>query len=406
MMVGALPRVDAALKRFRSGTHRAVPPEETVRRVSGFKQAMGITRVANVTGLDVIGIPVVMVCRPNARSLSVSQGKGLSLAAAQASGIMESIELYHAERITLPLKLATHDELRFTHRMVDVDALSRPPEGCFRDDLRLLWIEAVDLLRGGSTWLPFECVHVDGVRPPHPGSGAFTCSSNGLASGNNVWEATIHALTEVIEREGLQRFAQLSEAEREARRIRLDTVDDEDARALLEQFDRAQIDVIVWETTERTGIASFKCGIATRPGARHARIGTFYGAGCHPSKSVALCRALTEAAQGRLTVISGARDDVSRAFYAMMANPDRSVRERSRLSRAEPTRSFSDVPTRESDDLEEELRWVLGRLDVAGFDSALVVDLTMPAFGIPVVRAIVPRAGGVDGMAPSPRNEA
>jgi ribosomal protein S12 methylthiotransferase accessory factor YcaO len=26
---------------------------------------MGITRVANVTGLDSVGIPVVMVCRPN-----------------------------------------------------------------------------------------------------------------------------------------------------------------------------------------------------------------------------------------------------------------------------------------------------------------------------------------------------
>lgn len=34
---------------------------------------MGITRVADVTGLDRIGIPVVMVCRPNARSLAVSE---------------------------------------------------------------------------------------------------------------------------------------------------------------------------------------------------------------------------------------------------------------------------------------------------------------------------------------------
>jgi len=52
---------------------------------------MGITRVANVTGLDHVGIPVVMACRPNARGLAVSQGKGLTLDAAKASAVMESI---------------------------------------------------------------------------------------------------------------------------------------------------------------------------------------------------------------------------------------------------------------------------------------------------------------------------
>ena len=53
---------------------------------------MGITRIANVTGLDRTGIPVVMVVRPNARSVAVSQGKGLTLAAAKASGVMEAAE--------------------------------------------------------------------------------------------------------------------------------------------------------------------------------------------------------------------------------------------------------------------------------------------------------------------------
>ena len=48
---------------------------------------MGITRLADVTGLDNIGIPVFQAIRPNARSLSVSQGKGVSLEAAQASAL-------------------------------------------------------------------------------------------------------------------------------------------------------------------------------------------------------------------------------------------------------------------------------------------------------------------------------
>jgi ribosomal protein S12 methylthiotransferase accessory factor len=87
-------------KLFRHGTHRLLAPEETVARAGRFMPVMGITRIANVTGLDRIGIPVVMVCRPNARSLAVAQGKGLDLALAKASGLMEAVEAYHAEHIT------------------------------------------------------------------------------------------------------------------------------------------------------------------------------------------------------------------------------------------------------------------------------------------------------------------
>ncbi len=88
---------------------------------------LGITRIANITGLDSIGIPVTMVCRPNARSLAVSQGKGLDLVAAKVSGLMESVETYHAETITLPLKIATYEELRYTHT-VKTTSISSPAD--------------------------------------------------------------------------------------------------------------------------------------------------------------------------------------------------------------------------------------------------------------------------------------
>ena len=71
-----------ALKGYTSGTHRTVTPAETLARLKPLLPRMGITRLANVTGLDTIGIPVVMSVRPNSRSRSVSQGKGLDLDAA------------------------------------------------------------------------------------------------------------------------------------------------------------------------------------------------------------------------------------------------------------------------------------------------------------------------------------
>ena len=65
---------------------------------------MGITRVAVLTGLDVIGIPVAAAVRPNSRSVAVHQGKGVTLDAAKASAVMEAVECFHAENIALPLR--------------------------------------------------------------------------------------------------------------------------------------------------------------------------------------------------------------------------------------------------------------------------------------------------------------
>ena len=67
----------SGMKAFKTGTHRAVSPDETLQRIKPLLARMGITRIANLTGLDRVGIPVVSVMRPNSRSLSVSQGKGM-----------------------------------------------------------------------------------------------------------------------------------------------------------------------------------------------------------------------------------------------------------------------------------------------------------------------------------------
>ena len=93
-------------KRFRRGTHRSLEPEETLERVRPLMGPLEITRLSNVTGLDLVGIPVAIACRPNARSNAVSQGKGLDLAAAKASALMEAIETACAERILALARLA------------------------------------------------------------------------------------------------------------------------------------------------------------------------------------------------------------------------------------------------------------------------------------------------------------
>ncbi len=378
------------LKTFRRGTHRTIDPQATVDRVLGLAPVFGITRVANVTGLDVIGLPVVMVCRPNSRSLAVSQGKGLDLAAAHASGLMEAIELWHAERIDRPVRLATHNQLRFSHRVANLGGLPRTSGGIFHDDLKALWIEGINLPTGEPVLLPYELVHMDTTRPMPPGSGCFAFSSNGLASGNHALEAIGHGLCEVIERDA-NTLAELSgEVAEDDSRVDLETIDDPLCREVLDLYTRAGVAVAVWDITSDLGVPAFRALVLDREADPFQIRGAGGGMGCHPSRGVALLRALTEAAQSRLTTIAGARDDMPLRKYEAWRDADALGRLRKSVVEAAPTRDFRAAPDFAAETFEEDLAALLGRLAAAGFPEVIAVDLTHPGLDLPVVRIVVP----------------
>lgn len=358
--------------------------------------AMGITRIANVTGLDYIGIPVVMVCRPNSRSVSVAQGKGISLAAAEASGLMESVESHHAERIVLPLKLATHKEMLPNHRVVDLERLPRISNSAFHPELPMLWIEGKDLVQGKAVWLPYELVHTNYTLPYPPGSGCFMASSNGLASGNHVLEATSHGITEVVERDSTALWHGRVHVSPQDGRLDLDSVDDPHCRDLLEKFRCAGIKVAVWDATTDIGIASFQCWIREDAPSTGALAQSTMGSGCHPARHVALSRALTEAAQDRLAIISGARDDLRDEDYIAPVDAEVERRRDAIFADATAPRRFQDVPTMELETLEEDVAWEVERLTSVGIEEVVIVDLTKHGqFDIPVVRVVIP---GLEGL--------
>ncbi|WP_437571621.1 YcaO-like family protein [Sorangium sp. So ce542] len=377
-------------KGYLAGTHRQVPPEETLRRVRRLMPVMGITRVANVTGLDNIGIPVVMVCRPNSRSLSVSQGKGLDLPTAQASGLMESVEAYHAERIDLPLKLASYEELRYTHRAVEIDDLPRIAGAQLHADLPILWVEGVDLLQREPVWVPFEVVHTNYTVAMHRTLVGFVASSNGLASGNGALEAISHGLCEAVERDATTLWRQRSPESRAATRIALDSVPEGSCRAALDMYERAEVAVGVWEITSDIGVPVFLCKICDRRDNPLRRLGVTEGMGCHPVREIALLRALTEAAQSRLTQIAGSRDDRTPSQYVRQRDPNITAAAREELERPGPRRRFAAGPTFHAGTFNADVAWELERLRAAGVKRAIAVELTRPELGIPVVRVVVP----------------
>lgn len=382
---------DAGAKEYRLGAHRTISPEATLARVCPFMGEMGITRLANVTGLDSLGVPVVMACRPNSRSISVFQGKGVELAAAKASALMEAVETYHAERITLPLKLASYDELRRSHALVDVARLPRSVNGSYRNDRPLLWIEGRNLADGELLWLPHELVHTDYTMAQPTGSGCFPANTNGLASGNHILEAIAHAMYEVIERDALTLWWLEPDAHKR-RPVRLESIDDPACRELLERLERADVQVRMWDVTSDVGIACFFCLLMGRD---VDDVEPEFGSGCHPAREVALLRALTEAAQARTTYIAGSRDDFAEEIYGDSARARRTQACRELVRQGGSAQLFHEVPTFESDTIGADIAWSLERLRAVGVDQVVVVDLTREPFRIPVVRVVIPGLEGV-----------
>jgi YcaO-like protein with predicted kinase domain len=382
--------VDTALpKGFWRGTHRAVAPSETLARFRPLASRMGITRLGNITGLDRIGIPVVVAVRPNSRSVSVSQGKGLDLSQAMTSALMEAIEGFHAEEVGEG-RHAAYRDLAPERRVVDPVTLcttGRP----FDVNATISWLEGFDLLGQEPCWVPAEIVHTDYTRPL---DGYFLAGSNGLASGNHLVEAISSAVCELIERDAVAVWSAGGIRARAQRALDIASIDDPDCRALLAKYDDGGIDVQLWNVTTDIGIAAFVCDIRDRAAHESGRLRHFHGAGCHPDRVIALTRALTEAAQSRLTYIAGIRDDLLPSEYEEPPTAEIVDALLDALRQETKPNSFRDIPTFVAADLGQDLRWELDRLCAARISRVVAVDLTRPDFGIPVVRVVIPGLEG------------
>jgi YcaO-like protein with predicted kinase domain len=389
MMFGA---EGPGLKLQRPGIDRTVSPEETIDRIRPLFPLFGITRLANLTGLDHVGVPVTAAVRPNGRAVAVSQGKGLTLAAAKASAAMEAIEMFHAERMSNPLRAATLREMLVQPNKLNLEELPRTRRTVDLDTA-MLWTAATDLLDGRDIWVPWEVVHTDHTIAMLGASGRFLCSSNGLASGNHPLEAISHGICEVIERDANALFQVSSSAWKASRRIDVSTVESGPCREVLDLFERADVATLVWDATTDVGVPSFICRLADRRERGFSPVIPISGSGCHPHSEIALLRALTEAAQGRVTRISGARDDLDDGLY----NPTetRAAIQRFRADASQRAmRSFAESPGADLDTLRADVEWELGKLDAAGLHQVVVVDLTREEIGVPVMRIIVPGLEG------------
>jgi ribosomal protein S12 methylthiotransferase accessory factor len=388
-----------------SGVERTVRPSVTIRRARRVMDAVGVTKVAEVTDLDRVGIPNFMTVRPHdaAQGISYYNGKGTTRADAHAGALMEAIERHAGESYTGPMMPSSTYNLRGDYPYVDPLEIHAPLIAGYSEDLLLEWVPGFDLLNRQSVLVPLNCV----VAPYQPVAGEqlFFTSTNGLASGNTRLEALCHALCEVVERDAmavaLARSAVrpvvgslLTEMGFGGRAAADSGVPDlslkglpRKAAALVRKLQQAGLGIRLRNLTSGTGIPTISCTLLD-PQVPPTVLNAHSGCGTHPDARIALTRALTEAAQTRVTFIQGGREDLA----DMAPNRGGASSPPAALPTADRTIAFDEIASHEHPSINQDVEFMLERLRGSGFGQVVVVDLTKAGIDIPVVRVIVPRA--------------
>ncbi|NEC66053.1 YcaO-like family protein [Streptomyces sp. SID9727] len=369
--------------------------EETLKKARAVAPLLGITRVTDTTWLDRVGIPVYASIRPGAQrgSLCVNAGKGLRPDEARAGAYMEAIEFAAAEfspdkwdiTCLTPAQITAQDGALF--EFIELcPILGRTMD---KDD-RLPCVEARDLAAGKPVSIPAELVFSPFSWPTGPRM--FGSSTNGLSSGNTLLEATVHGVAELLERD-VHAFHLIRDT---SLPVRTDSLTGHPAE-LVRRAEDAGLDVALRTTPNPFGLPYFHAYLLEPEDT--APVAISFGAGLHVNQEIAAVRALSEAAQSRLSHIHGGRDDIiDRHDYFDAAARDAELRATAELRRRVrdpagmvPMSALPDF-SHEVDTLTDALDLLLDRARAVGVRQVLTVDLTpVPDAGLHVVRVVAPR---------------
>jgi YcaO-like protein with predicted kinase domain len=371
---------------------RSLPPETTLLHARQWAATAGISEVTEITDLDVLGVPVYVSRRPNARADVFTYGKGLRPVDAEVGAYMEALEFYFAEPgiANVSTRWGTAREVAGCEHAVDaildfVPLLQREVDL----DGALLLALVHELESGSECAIPAELIFYPA---PDVGQSLFGSSTNGLASGNSVLEATIQGLLELIERdiwsfEFIRRASRLVDAKSLP----------EDVREIVERAERNGLQLKIRTIPNDYGMPFFAVFVfdLNNPSRK-----TFNGGwACDLDRHRALGRAVTEAAQSRVAFIHGGRK-VRAAQTPRTTDSTAGAQEQEAqlvrqhmigVSDARQQMLFSDIPdVAVAGTLQEKLDAVIARLRRVVQKPIYRVVLTSPESPLQVVRVVVP----------------
>ncbi len=273
------------------------PWEKSFSLVSDWAATHGVSRVAETTNLDRVGIPTAYAIRPSAANCNaiVSGGRGTTRKEALLSALFEAHERWAAEASALPPILASQEDLQCHFpRAMTVTRSCLPT-------VRAAWLIGYDLVSQKSCFVPAEVA----VFPYHGERRLFLESNtSGLASGATPAAAICSAILELFERDAVARFSFRTNS-------RIDpTFLPRQAAELYDRFRSVQVDLSLWYCASPVKIPVFYC--LSRDDRMGSSVFFCSGSAGHFDVELAIVRTLTEMAQSRAAFITALREDVAK----------------------------------------------------------------------------------------------
>jgi ribosomal protein S12 methylthiotransferase accessory factor len=366
-----------------AGPPAPVSPDDYCRRLKALAARCGVTRLADVTGLDDIGLPVWQAVRPAGRSLSVHQGKGRTHLDAQIGALSEAIECDCGERLQADGPRARFDDLSPSERGPALSDYARvrelaPPRA------KTLWCEATDIVGGGRHYLPHALISLDLTRRREPW---FERSSTGMGAGARETDALLTALCELIERDAVGEWERAPPIDRMATELEPGELPFGWFVELRERLRRSGASLRLFAPEAVIPLPAFVCWVEgpERFGRRWRRFG---GSGAHPDPETALFRAVAEALQSRLTFIAGVRDDMLPSSYER--DRQQSLAALPPLPPGSAGRGWETLPQHDPS-----AAAIVSSLVAAGYPQVVAKRLDAGLEGIVVLKAFVPGLGSL-----------
>jgi ribosomal protein S12 methylthiotransferase accessory factor len=348
-------------------------------------EKFAISRVADVTGLDTIGVPVFTATRPLSQTLSIHAGKGLEAKYSRAGAIAEAIECEVAEHPFGEFKVAASLQLPEEDHLAIEDCF--PIRASIVNEMTpIAWEEATNIQNGAVKLVPSDLIWVV-TRLPEQSLMHFQIGSNGLASGASLEDAILSGLYEIVERDGWTLHTYMMDVLGIlANRMPLVSLCPQ-IEEIVRRLDEHELKLHLFDCTTDYQVPVFTATILDLSG---NCAGTFAGYGCHLNAETAALRAVTEAIQGRACYISGARDDLLRRQFLLMKHLDQ-ARLDQMFNDLERGSSISEYRKVEFPDVKSELRYLLKLLRSRGVNEVFVKDLGLHADCLHVVRVFSPQ---------------
>lgn len=393
--------------------------QETLNTILPVSSKIGITRLADITDMDILGIPNFSAVLPGTEDyIWVYSGKGATKLDAKASALMESIERYCSLPSGNQKKMiqGSYKEVSKMSKTLHPSNVVEPMLIEYDEDMIMDFLLGYDLINSEQILVPTPlALFRYSAKPPAINPFAYH-HTNGLASGNVLEEAICHSLCEVIERDATS-LAELHASALPYNTLRtmtkylsdngmdidpinstefvdddtkysdvdISNIDFEPVSNLVKRFNDSNISLMIKDITSPIGIPTFNASSIEWITENYGYLAE--GHGTHPDARIALLRAITEVSQTRAANIQGARDDLRKISYG---NSNSDEKKTWQFMKSKNSIPFSEIKSYVNDDILDDIKLILSRLRSNGLNQVIVVDLTNPQIKIPVVRTIVP----------------